>query len=51
MQQLGQIGQRMQVLLELTLWDEKEHHQMDWLTIQSFEFNTSARTSNDTNDF
>jgi len=51
MQQLGQIGQRMQVLLELALWDEEQHHQMDWFTIQSFELNPFTRTSESSDDF
>ena len=41
----------MQVLLELTLWDEEQHHEKDWFTIQSFELNPFTRTSESANNF
>ena len=36
-QQLGNIGEGMQMLLELALWHQKEHDQVDGLIIQRIE--------------
>jgi hypothetical protein len=45
-EQLGEIGQRVQMLLELALRHEEQHHQIDRFAVQRVELNSFARTSN-----
>ena len=46
MEQLGEIGQRVQMLLKLALRHQKQHHQIDWFAVQRVKLNSFARTSN-----
>src|SRR5207302_4164324 len=50
-QQLGDIGQRVQVLLELALRDQKKHHQIHGLIIEGVKTDSLFRAAQRTNDF
>lgn len=49
--ELGDIGQRVEMLLELTLRHEEEHDQVDWLIVQGIEIDPSPGTAEGAHDF
>ncbi len=51
MQQLGDIGQRIHMFLELALRHQKEHHQADELTVHRVKSNCFLRAANRHNHF
>lgn len=51
MQELGNVGQGVKMLLELTLGHKKQHDEIDGLIIQGIKINPFDRTSEGSDDF
>ena len=51
MKELGNIGQRVEMFLELALRDEEEHHQVDGLIVQGVEIDALLGAAEGADDF